>query len=153
MLDTYSVAGLGLRITVHIARFSINKPSTHGQAINVRSCTLANLRVQILSFRHTKFFKRNRLGSWRPLPTRSTPSPTGNPGSAAAFIRIPHHSHKPSINHISRLHSYLTYNYKTFTKYQSYQKETLVGKAYCLQFLRIIKTHETNFLIANLMLN
>ena len=33
------------------------------------------LRVQILLFRHTKFSKRNRLGSQRPPPT-------GNPGSA-----------------------------------------------------------------------
>ena len=34
------------------------------------------LRVQILSFWHTNFSKRSRLGSWRP--------PTGNPGSATA---------------------------------------------------------------------
>ena len=36
----------------------------------------APLQVQILSFRHTNFSKRSRLGSWRPPP------PTGNPGSA-----------------------------------------------------------------------
>ena len=36
---------------------------------------------QILSFRHTKFSKRNCLGSPHP-PTRSTLPSTGNPGSA-----------------------------------------------------------------------
>ena len=36
-------------------------------------------RVQILSFWHTNFFKRSRLGSWHPL--RGWRPPTGNPGS------------------------------------------------------------------------
>ena len=39
------------------------------------------LRVQILSFRHTKFSKCNCLGSRRP-PLRGRRTPTGNPGSA-----------------------------------------------------------------------
>ena len=39
------------------------------------------LRVQILSFWHTNFSKRSHLRSWHP-PTRSAPSPMGNPGSA-----------------------------------------------------------------------
>ena len=45
----------------------------------------APLRVQILSFRHTKFLKSSHLGSPRPPPMRSTPPPTGNPGSATAI--------------------------------------------------------------------
>ena len=40
----------------------------------VTQFTLADLEGAILSFRHTKFFKRNHLGHPRP--------PTGNPGSA-----------------------------------------------------------------------
>ena len=39
-------------------------------------------RFQMLSFQHTKFSKRNCLGSREP-PTRSMP-PTGNPGSTTA---------------------------------------------------------------------
>ena len=35
----------------------------------------APLRVQILSFWHTNFLKRSRLGSWHPPPTRSVPPP------------------------------------------------------------------------------
>ena len=38
-------------------------------------------RGQILSFWHTTFLKRNRLGNPR-RPMRSTPPPTGNPDSA-----------------------------------------------------------------------
>ena len=41
------------------------------------------LRVQILSFRHTKFLKCNCPGSQCPNSTRSTPR-TGNPGFATA---------------------------------------------------------------------
>ena len=37
----------------------------------------APLRIQILSFYHTKFSKRNRLRSPRPPPTRSTSPPYG----------------------------------------------------------------------------
>ena len=51
-------------------------------------------KVQILSFRHTKFSKHTCLGS-QCSPTRFTPLPTGNPGSATDFdvnvgILIPH---------------------------------------------------------------
>ena len=42
------------------------------------------LRVQILSFSHTNFAKRNRLGSPRPL--RGPRPSTGNPGSATDYL-------------------------------------------------------------------
>ena len=43
-----------------------------------------SLRVQIHSFRHTNFLKRNCLGSQRPPLTRSMPS-LGNPGFATVW--------------------------------------------------------------------
>ena len=46
-------------------------------------------RVQILSFLHTKFSKRNRLGSPDP-PMRSMP-PMGNPGSATVMTSFSGH--------------------------------------------------------------
>ena len=45
------------------------------------------LRVQILSFRHTNFWKRSRLGSWRP-PYEVWRPHMGNPGSATAWFVI-----------------------------------------------------------------
>ena len=43
------------------------------------------LRVPILSFWHTKFSKRNHLGSPHPL-LRGPRPPTGNPGSATGYF-------------------------------------------------------------------
>ena len=56
----------------------------HWRIYGGRAQHMPPLRVQILSFRHKKFLKRNRLRSQRP-PTRSTP-PTGNTGSATAIV-------------------------------------------------------------------
>ena len=49
----------------------------------------APIQVQILSFWHTNFSKRSHLGSWRP-PYEVGAPPTGNPGSATAWLH-----HKP----------------------------------------------------------
>ena len=73
--------------------------------IYIGNCPVhAPLRVQILSFWHTKFSKRNRLRSPHP-PTRSTP-PTGIPGSATEFNiqLVCDNSYRKSIQDSFKLH-------------------------------------------------
>ena len=53
-------------------------------------------RVPILSFLHTKFPKRNHLGSPRP-PYEVHAPPTGNPGSATANAQNTQNIHKQNI--------------------------------------------------------
>ena len=60
----------------------------------------APLRDPILSFWHTNFMKCSRLGSPRP-PTRSSPPPTGNPGSATIL------SHKTEKTRVVYLVSFI----------------------------------------------
>ena len=65
------------RACFRVRVFSSKDPSGGSRGCRQRA---PPLRAQILSFWHTNFSKRSRLGSWRPL--RGRRPPTGNPGSA-----------------------------------------------------------------------
>ena len=107
----------------------------------------APLRVQILSFRHTKFSKRNRLGSPHPPHEVHAPPPTGNPGSATAkpldvtflfqnfFLKSTFHSMHidaafPTIthNHMLSLSMFLLYCHKNYSSFSTFNEKVFASE-------------------------
>ena len=84
-----ATGALYFRLYVNLIRQLPVHSQSHAMTLNIggsrgHAQRTPPLRVQILSFRHTKFLKCNRLGIRRP-PYEIVASPTGNPGSATGY--------------------------------------------------------------------